>query len=276
MVNKNFFVLLLLCSICSCKKESTIADNNVIVSGKIKSVIKSYSRKSNIITIDYDSQNRVTNFNERTEDSSYTPLKITSARYTNYQYQNATIFPSKSITSFLDGTIDSALFFYDGNSKLVKKDEYHGGSLLTRTKYMYPSPSLIVAQDSGYAFGSFFYLGFDSLFLDNNGSITTFNTYNNIGNLNISYQTDFDNKKSPFYELNIFKYIYLIGDLDVGYNSKHNFTNFKRVGLGTADHTITLNYNYSANSFPLNAAGRETYNAALLGYTNITLQYNYY
>ena len=277
---RNFLIVVLSNSIFfSCSKNTGTTINTFNVSGKLKSIVKTTSGTSpkTILTVKYDLLNRVVDFNNWHVDSSYSPPRISYAAYRNFKYNGSDQFPSNSTTTNESGSIDSAFYYYDNSNKLVRSDGYSGNGLQSISKYNYINNNLIVLIDSTYDNGIPSYSGTDSLFLYEDKSLKTFRFYDRLGSFVGSFSYSYDDQQSPFYQLNIFKYLYLIiGDLDVGYNSMHNFITFRRVAFGTTDHIINQSYNFSSNSFPISARGSETYNVNLFGYLDFSIEYTYY
>jgi hypothetical protein len=266
----------------SCKKSDTTTNspdpgsgtgtNNV--SGKIKRVIASYvgSRKADIVSLEYDAANRVSKYNEWTEDSSFTPIKITQERYCSFSYNGAGLLPIKNIiTKQLAGT-DSTLYFYDAQDKVIKEDFYKGSSLSGRNTYAYLTAVKII-RTNYYSSGSGLQTGSrDSLVFDAQNRILE--SYNTLSSSTDKDSYVYDVKSSPFSSLNVFKNIFTlyIDDRKFNFRSPNNLITYKNT-VGASEITVQNNLNYSSNSFPVSGTSMITSGAASINYL---LKYEYY
>jgi hypothetical protein len=275
--NCTLFIFLLTPILFTCKKSNEVTTDNNLVSGKLKSIVKIWPGSiftiKTTLAVEYDLSNRVTNFNSWDENTSISPAIISNARYRHFEYISTNQFPSKCTTTNETGHIDTTLYIYDNTNRVIQIDEYPYGGSHRRSKYIYSNSNLIIGLDSVYSAGIPYFFASDSITIGNDKSLLTWRAFDNLGKLSITYSYTYDNNKNPFNELNIFKYLYLNGDLDVGYNSIHNFVSYRRVRSGATDHVINNSYTYSSNSFPLTAQGQEGYDPAYMSTTNTIFSY---
>jgi hypothetical protein len=235
----------------SCSKDTTPViggnnDNNV--SGKLKKIIQSVTGTGTayITSLEYDVSNRVTKFNEWYEDSTFTPIRISNANYSVFTYTGASTYPAKNTITDEAGAVDSTIYYYDIQNRVIREDYYQNNYIVTRNIYSYISPALTKAGKY-YSSGGVLQLnGTDSMLYDSQGKITETRFYNS---LNIYSGKDtylYDVKSNPLAALNVFKVVYSLygDDRKDFYKSLNNLLMYSNVA-GSSITTISVNYSYS-------------------------------
>jgi hypothetical protein len=269
----------------SCKKNTTtdpivdgITDNNV--SGKLKRIIESTigTRTAYIYTFDYDASNRLTKLKEWSEDSTFNPIKISGEKSSTLIYSGASDFPTKSITTRATGIIDSTLYYYDAQNRVIKEDWYRNNANTFRSLCSYGSNNLIVIKSY---IGSLLQLSAtDSIVRDNVNKIIETRSYNAANIYTGKSVSTYDTKINPLSYLNAFKYIYALnGDDRRGefYRAPNNVTLFKAMDASSSIfYSQNANYNYSTNSFPISASASTVRTSTSTVTQNYIIAYEYY
>lgn len=270
----------------SCKKNNSAdpivgvtTENNV--NGKIKRIIESATgtRKADIYTFEYDASNRLTKFKEWSEDSTFNPIKISGENYCSLIYSGASDFPTKSITSHATPSIDSTLYYYDAQNRVIKENWYRNSNVNTvRNLYSYGLSNLIVRTSYNGALLQLFET--DSLIRDNQGKIIETRRYNASNVYTGKSLFTYDTKINPLSYLNAFKYIFTLnGDDSRGefYRAANNVTLQKSFdATSTIFYNLTANYSYNSNSFPISGSGVTTSTFATPTIQNYTTTFEYY
>ena len=263
----------------SCKKSSTSNPVNPTgnVSGKLKRITQSdpINRLAYITSLEYDGNNRLIKFNEWTEDSSFTPVKITDANYSLLAYGGTNDFPVKNIITEKSGIIDSTLYYYDLQNRVIKEDYYYGNAISVRNTYSYLSSTVVMLNKYNKSGSTLQLQHVDSLIYDAQSKImeTRFHNPANVYTGNGTYL--YDNKSNPLSTVNAFKYIYTLygDDLKYFYKAPNNLVTFNKV-IPPSNSTISYVLNYSSNSFPID--GSATISGSSVPSQTFKLKYEYY
>ncbi len=259
-----FVLLSVVLTVSSCKKDSNTVPDNVEpiipsadVSGKLKKIIASYTgtRKADIVNVEYDATNKVTKYDQWTEDSAFTPIKITDARYAAFYYNGANDFPYKNILTYTDGSKDSCIYQYDSQNRVVFETQYfYLQTTIYRNAITYLNSNAILLQQQFKLAGSSTYQisNTDSLVLSSNNKV--------IERRNTAFpNTDkdiytYDTKDNPLARLNFAKYIFSLNGDDriYFYRSPNNMLTYSNNNFGNII-SISNTYTYSSNNFPIKA-----------------------
>ena len=272
-------VTCLMAVLISCKKSSTSETINPTgnVSGKLKWITQSdpINRLAYITSLEYDGSNRLTKFNEWTEDSSFTPVKITDANYSFLAYSGTNDFPTKNIITEKSGIIDSTLYYYDLQNRVIKEDYYYGNSISVRNTYSYLSSTVVLLNKYNKSGTTLQLQQIDSLIYDAQSSIkeTRFHNQANVYTGTGTYL--YDTKINPLSTVNAFRYTFTLygDDLKYFYKSPNNLMVFNKV-TPPSNSTISYVLNYSTNSFPVN--GSATVSGSSVPSQTFKIKFEYY
>lgn len=244
-------------------------------SNKLKRIIASYAtRKADIILVEYDASDRMTKFSEWTEDSTFTPIKITGANYISFVYSGTGTIPLKStITHQPGGTgIDSTLYYYDATNRIIKEDCYKNNQITGRNDYTYLSPTKII-RSNYYSSGGPLILGRrDSMTFDSQNRILE--SQNTLATSTDKDVYSYDNKINPFATNNVFMNVYTlyVDDRKFYYRSPNNMTTYTNT-VSSNILSLQSNYLYNPNTQPLSGTSILTYGTTVINYS---LKYEYY
>jgi hypothetical protein len=268
----------------SCKKDTPstpVVENTteVNVSGKIKRIIQSITgtRTAYITSFEYDATNRLTKFNEWKDDSTFTPIKITGARYCVFTYNGISNFPTKTTITKETGAVDSTLYSYDALNKVTREDFYRNNVIITRNAYNYISATLTQRNTYYSGVGGTLPLSnIDSIIYDSQTKIVETKFYNAANVYKGRDTYSYDTKSNPLSTLNVFKVVYTLygDDRKDFYKSLNNLTTYNSVG-NSSQTTITFTYNYSTNLFPISGVTTLTSGNPTVTQSS-TLKYEYY
>jgi len=254
----------------SCKKDSNDTDDNPpLPSHKLKRVIQALPGvgKAFIVDVQYDANNRVTNFNEFSVDSSTTPVTVTDANYSFFVYNGTSELPVKNILTDENGHTDSTLYFYDAQNRIIKEDYYYNGNVIRRNTYDYPSATVIKANSYEYLGSALELRGSDSMLIDAQNRIYEIRFYNAALTYSGKTNYQYDNKINPLSNLNVFKYVFSLygDDRKDFYRSANNYIFSTTITSSTITYTNT--FIYDSGSYPVSAvfsynssSGTENYN----------------
>ena len=238
----------------SCKKDTSGAE-----SAKLKKMIRYAGPTKLITTVEYDSNNRVIKFNELYEEPSSNGGPILEYTvFNSFTYEGTNDFPTKDIVTGNNKSVDSTLYYYNSQNRLVKADYYYNGQITGRITYEYLSPTSIISI--GYRpgpTGIFQPESWDSLIFDSKNRIRQARFFDADGSNIHTYQ--YDSKKNPLNSLNVFKYVSSLHGWDEKYfyrspnNIVKHHADVYSVIFGPSTWTTTISYNYNSNSYPTQA-----------------------
>ncbi|MGB4842935.1 MAG: hypothetical protein WBP16_00570 [Ferruginibacter sp.] len=259
----------------------TIVVDPVVTSGtKLKRIIQSYvgSRQAIITSLTYDASGRLLTFNEWEEDSSFTPVKITHANYSAFTYNGAAEYPIKNTVSHVSVNIDSTLYTYDSQNRVIKEENIYNGQVNLRNIYTYLSPTVVLFGKYVRSAGVLAFQGNDSLIFDSQKRIIEKRDYD-FANVYSGYFTcQYDNKNNPFALIKMFDHIFTLycDDAKFFYRSPNNLAGYSQVTLPSYLENLSVTYtSYNAANYPLTSTASVTSGSP--GSTqNFTLTYEYY
>ncbi len=247
---------------------------------KIKRIIQSVTgtREAYITALTYDAGNRLLTFKEWSEDSSFTPIKITGENYSSFTYNGSNPYPVKNTITRETAGVDSTLYFYDASNRVIKEEYYYNGNISVRNTYNHLSANMVVLGK--YVLSSpgpaLHFMGNDSLIFDAQNRITGSRSgdASNVPKGSSTYT--YDNKNNPFAVIDLFKYAFTLycDDAKYFYRAPNNFTAYNEVNP-PASTSILINYvTYNSGFYPLYATGSLTYTPGPI--QNFTMTFEYY
>lgn len=259
----------------SCQKNTeNPAATGITVSGKIKKITSSNpsAKKAEIKTFEYDASNRIGKVNYWMEDHARNPVTITYQAYSTLYYDGSNQFPSKTVTQKGPGAVDTTIYFYDTQNKIIQEDFRSGNQLTARYTYSYLSAGIIV-KNYYVPIGSTPQLQTsDSLLYDFSNKITEIRSYSSNGTLRGIISFIYDSKTNPLSGITAFAYINSLHTEDYGLYNKapNNVTKIVDNQLSAGTYITNYNLNYSANSFPINGTSTTNTTSTV---TSITYEY---
>jgi len=244
-------------------------------SNKLKRVTASYGvRKADIVLLEYDVSDRLTKFSEWTEDSTFTPIKITGANYISFIYTGSSNIPVKSnITHQSVGSgVDSTLYYYDATNKIVKEDCYKSNQITGRNVYTYLSSNKII-RENYYSSGGPLILGRrDSMIFDAQNRVLE--SQNTLVSSTDKDAYAYDVKANPFATVNVFMHVFTlyVDDRKFFYKSPNNLATYTNT-VGSNILTLQSNYFYNSNSLPISGTTLFSSGSTIINYS---LKYEYY
>lgn len=291
MKPKLFFVVILTLFFTSCKKENATPatnNNNNNVSGKIKRMIifAPGTRQAGISEFEFDSNNRVVKLSTWSEDSSFTPIKVSDQLSTRFFYNGTDDKPFRdSFFSANNSYINSNLFYYDIQGRLIKKEFIRtNGTLKNRSLLTYAMNSVVLNdyQETFAGSGILEHVFIDTFFYDAQFRNTETRFYDWPNTLTGKQNYTYDNKSNPLAQLNIYKTLILFSGAD-------NWLLDERAANNVLTDTIksdyygslriearTSTYTYSGNGYPVSCAQVITNNLPSPAIYSYNIKYEYY
>lgn len=262
---KLFFLVVTCLVITSCKSDQTppnpdpIHTDSTAVSGKLRKVIASYIgiRRADIFTITYDVSGRVSVFREERHDSSVTPIRVWGFNIMTFQYNGTSDRPAKVLITDSTSIVDSTVYRYDNQNRLIQDDYYHTGTLYNRNTFQYVGANTVIRErfhSTGTGVPNVMGRR-DSIIYDAQGNLREMHGTSSSWKETYSY----DNKVNPFSKLSFSKHIntFYVDDSRFTYRTPNNINNMLRTGFDTG--SLNNTFIYSSNGYPVRGTIKESF-----------------
>jgi len=272
-----FFSMALLIS---CNKEDTNGTlPNTPPVKKLKRTYTSYTGKTKAVIseLSYDINGRLVQYNLLEQDSATLPAKIISFQNVTLFYEGVNEYPHKSIIELPNGRIDSMIYFYDNQARVIREQLYHLGNITNRNEYTYINPGQVtvtVYLEQGGPGPSLYEV--DSVFFDAQDRITEGREHVIVG-YGFSTSYSYDTKINPYSNIGAYKHIFslYVRDHSYTYRSPNNWTHFHANGSNSYTMDNTKIHVYDTDSYPVSCTGHiETTNPSQA--ENYTTKFEYY
>jgi hypothetical protein len=248
-------------------------------SKKLKSIIFNITgnRQVSIVDLAYDGSDRLIQYNQRTEDLATTPARVLFSASHSLSYNGSNEYPSKNITTMLNGDVDSTVYYYDVNARVILDEHYHLGNKNFRNEYVYVNPNFVlVSQYKNLGLGLELAIR-DSVYFDSENKITQQRQHSVAANYALFSNYTYDNKINPRGNISAFKHIFTLNGSELNYylRSPANYTHFHVTSTTayTLDHVVS--YVYDAEGYPVSDAGHKvSTNPTIV--QDYTTRYEYY
>jgi hypothetical protein len=235
------------------------------------------NKQASIVDLAYDASDRLIQYNQRTEDSATNPVKTLFSANHSLSYNGSNGHPSRNVTTMLNGDVDSTVYIYDVNARVILDEHYHLGKKNIRNEYVYVNPNFVIISQYRELGQGLELAVLDSVYFDSENKITQERQYNVAANYAFFSNYSYDNKINPRGHISAFKHIFTLNgsELNSYLRSPANYTHFQLTSTTayTLDHVVS--YVYDAEGYPVSDAGhKNSTNPTIV--QDYTTRYEYY